>query len=342
MASAKLLFTYGLLMLSVLVGLAMSEETACPDGSKIILVAAASANTGSKVVQQLAGQEGVTVRAMFRNVNDERAAPLKSLPGVTIVQGDFEKPETIAAALKGVDRALLVTSAFTRKQFEYETSFLAAAADEGIEAVVRIGTATSLTHPGTTCCYGRAHHGIESFTRFHKYPVVTIRSDWFFTNMLFAAEEGKSTGKISIPGPPDAYKTTMVDPEDVAAAAVLILLSPKSTLKQFIAAEIVEVHGSEHLSFADQAKALSKSVGYTIEYQEVPADAWVNFAVSIGMDRLFAQSFGDTYRTMTGSLTPMVPHVFETSPLLIAQGYETKSSLEKWANKPETIAAFKK
>lgn len=241
--------------------------------TKVVLVAAASANTGAAAVRELS-EAGLEVRAMFRKEGDERAKALEGLPGVKIVIGDFSDPETLKAPLAGVDRAFLVSGAFTHEQYQNEVNFINTAVEAGIEAIVRIGTASALAHPGASCAYGRAHHGIQSFIHFNKYPVVTISSDWFFSNLAFAAEEAKASGKISYPGPADHEPRTFIDARDVARAAVMIMLLPSSTLQKFIAAEDIEVHGFNRVNFKQQLEVLSKAVGYDIEMVQVPADAW--------------------------------------------------------------------
>lgn len=312
----------------------------------VVFVAAASANTGAAAVRQLSAVGGLEVRALFRKADDPRAEALASLPGVKIVVGDFAKPEGLAPLLAGVDRAFLVMGAFDYGHFEAETQFLKQAVKAGVEAVVRIGTASALTTPGTTCAYGRAHHGIESYIRAHKLPVVTISSNWFMSNVLGSAAEAKASGKVSWPAGDAVAKSAFIDPRDVAGAAVTVMLLPSEKLAPFIAAGTIEAHGPEMVNFADQAKAITKAVGYEVAFQEVPSEAWVDVMVGYGLERVFAQSFCDTIRFIGGTIMvePMGPErpVCETSKILVEAGWKPVWTLEKWANDAATIAAFKK
>jgi uncharacterized protein YbjT (DUF2867 family) len=66
----------------------------------MILVTGATGRVGGEVVRQLAGA-GVGVRAFVRDASAARA----ELPtGVEIAQGDFEHPETLTAAMQGVEK----------------------------------------------------------------------------------------------------------------------------------------------------------------------------------------------------------------------------------------------
>ena len=85
-----------------------------------ILVASATANTGSKVVEYLSQDGSVNIKAMCRK--PESSASLASLPNVTMVKGDFEDPASLKAALVGVNRAFLVSAAGDDAQFDREVS----------------------------------------------------------------------------------------------------------------------------------------------------------------------------------------------------------------------------
>ena len=75
-----------------------------------ILVAFATANTGSKVVEQLSAA-GHAVRALVRNPDKPEAKALAALPHVEVVKGDIDSGEGIKEALTGVKRAFLTTGA---------------------------------------------------------------------------------------------------------------------------------------------------------------------------------------------------------------------------------------
>jgi uncharacterized protein YbjT (DUF2867 family) len=85
-----------------------------------ILVASATANTGSKLVEILSANGTVKVKALVRNPASEGAKALAALPNVTIVTGDFSDVASIKAALIGIDRAFLVSPAGEDAQYDRE------------------------------------------------------------------------------------------------------------------------------------------------------------------------------------------------------------------------------
>src|SRR5207248_10907032 len=69
----------------------------------MILITGASGNVGKEVLKQVA-QTKVQVRAAFQSASKAGVPP----PGVEIVTVDYNQPQTLRAALKGVERASLV------------------------------------------------------------------------------------------------------------------------------------------------------------------------------------------------------------------------------------------
>jgi uncharacterized protein YbjT (DUF2867 family) len=271
------------------------------------------------------------------------------MPNVTLFAGDLSNPADVAGALEGVTRALLVTGAFSYEQFEVESLFIEAAAKAGLEVTVRVSTHSGLIKAGTKGAYGRTHHGLEAFIKAGSYKVVDLCPDWFLSNWFGNAGEAKSTGKISLPVPGTGPGTTLIDPNDVGLAAAAILSLPTPALAPFLAKGKIEVKGASKANFAEVAAALTQALGYSIELQPIPPPAFVAFLQSLGIPRVFATSFLETYQQMDG----VVPQGYEgygadlfnwpteSSPELLAIGWKPKT-LEEWANAPGTKAVFGK
>jgi NAD(P)H dehydrogenase (quinone) len=321
--------------------------------SGLILVASATANTGSACVTSLS-EKGAKVRAFVRKADDPRAIALAALPGVELFTGDMSDPESVASSLTGVSRCLLVSGAFQYEQFEIETLFIEAAAKAGVEVVVRISTASFLIKPGTKGAYGRTHHGIEAFAAQGKYPVVNLNPNWFMSNLNGNGGEAKATGKISLPvtgnGPKDF---NFVDPRDVGSAAAAILELPSDKLAPFIAVRCIEVHGPKPSNLAEQASALSTAMGYEITINAVPRDAWAGVLIGYGVPRVFATSFLETVEQVDGVVPPGYESygsdggrstwsVTTSSPELLAIGWTPKYDVHAWASSPATMAAFQR
>ena len=126
-----------------------------PKATTMILVTGAAGLNGTALVRTLSAK-GIAVRALVRNA--AKAAPLAALPNVEIVVADMARPETLSAALAGIDRAMLNSSA-DPAMLEVQLSFIAAAAKAGVKHVVKLsGIMPELDSPFR---FARMHGEIE-------------------------------------------------------------------------------------------------------------------------------------------------------------------------------------
>src|ERR671920_1864368 len=93
----------------------------------MILITGATGTTGREVVSELQRLGASGVRALVR---DPARADFIREAGFEAVAGDFERPETLGAALEGVERALLLTPP-TPETVNQQREFIAAAAGTG-------------------------------------------------------------------------------------------------------------------------------------------------------------------------------------------------------------------
>ncbi len=100
----------------------------------MILVTGGTGLNGGELLRRLSAR-GVRVRAMVRSI--ARAGGISSLPQVEIVAGDMARPETLAEPLRGVDRAMLISSS-NAAMLDVQSSFIDAARKAGVKHVVKL------------------------------------------------------------------------------------------------------------------------------------------------------------------------------------------------------------
>src|ERR1700761_8600498 len=76
------------------------------ENASMILITGATGNNGMEIIKLLAAR-GIRLRAMVRSMKGTEA--LGAAQGVEVVVADFDRPDTVKAALRGVSKALLVT-----------------------------------------------------------------------------------------------------------------------------------------------------------------------------------------------------------------------------------------
>src|SRR5258708_1553650 len=121
----------------------------------MILVTGATGLNGSELIRRLSAK-GVPVRALVRNT--AKAAGFSALSNVEIVEGDMARPETLTGALRGVDRAMLISSS-DPMMLEVQSNFIEAARQAGVKHVVKLsGIIAELDSPFR---FSRMHAEIE-------------------------------------------------------------------------------------------------------------------------------------------------------------------------------------
>jgi uncharacterized protein YbjT (DUF2867 family) len=100
---------------------------------RVALVTGATGASGSAVIREFA-RNHVAVRALVRS--GRKAEELARLPGVEIVIGDMLRPDSLGAALDGVDRALMISSS-EAAMLETQCRFVDAAKRVGVRHIVK-------------------------------------------------------------------------------------------------------------------------------------------------------------------------------------------------------------
>jgi uncharacterized protein YbjT (DUF2867 family) len=223
-----------------------------------VLVAGATGNVGGHVVDELRGR-GVAVRAFVR---DPGRAAQRFGGGVEIVVGDFEDSVSVRGALEGADRVLL-SSADGPRKVEHEAAVIDAAADAGVRMIVKASTV--FAEAGSALPPFDWNGRSEDRLRRSGVPAVVLRSHFYMTNLLAAAEQVRAGGPLVAPA--GQGRVAMIDPRDVAAVAAAVLVGDGHEGRTY------ELTGPEAVSYADVARELSAAIGAPVEYVDAPEEA---------------------------------------------------------------------
>jgi uncharacterized protein YbjT (DUF2867 family) len=218
----------------------------------MILVTGASGTVGSEVVRQLQ-----KASAPFRAAFHSEAKAAKAREGkIDAVVIDYDKPETIEAALKGVDVFFLL-SAGGATQIAQEERAVKAAKKAGVKHVVKLsawGTETD------SFSFAHIHRAGEKAIEASGLQWTFLRPNGFMQNVAnYSGSTIKSQGAIySSAGD---SKTSAIDVRDIAAVAVKVLTAPSAH-----EGKAYPLSGPEALSNDDMASRLSAAIGKTVKY----------------------------------------------------------------------------
>src|SRR3989475_10663300 len=221
----------------------------------MILVSGGTGLIGSEVLRLLS-RAGVPARALVRNPGRAQA-----LPGITWVQGDLAKPETLASVFAGCTKLFLLTGNVENAS-DLQRHAIAAARQAGIAHVVRLSAFGASQHSNSVI--GRMHHQIEKELQESGLAWTMLRPHHFMQNLLSQADniihQGvvySSSGDGRIP---------FVDTRDIAAVAAVTLTEPGHTGKKYV------ITGSEALSYRQAADILGEAIGKPLRFIGEPVD----------------------------------------------------------------------
>ena len=184
--------------------------------SSHILVTGASGRAGTEMTRQLAAA-GASVRGALHYPDHDAEARVAGR--VDFVEVDFDRPETLDTAFKGIDEAVLITPEETT-MVEQTRHLVQAAERAGVRHLVRI----SFLHAGAAG--GQLldwHLEAERIVRESEIPSTILRPNSYMQNFL--TMYGPS---IFVRGafftPMGGGRISYIDARDVADAAVQVLL----------------------------------------------------------------------------------------------------------------------
>ena len=272
--------------------------------TSLILVTGATGNVGSQVVKQLTSK-GARARALVR---DPGAASAMQGPGVDIVAGDFSQPETIAAALPGVDRVFLLSPPDPR-QVEWQNHVIDSAQRANVKHLVKLSVLGADEHSPVSIA--KWHWQTEQHLKPSGLPYTILQPHFFMQNLLGFAPGIAAEGKFY--APMKQGRIGLVDVRDIAAVAVAALTEDGHGGNTYA------ITGPESLSFDDIAEKLSRATGKPVTYVDVPPDAARQSMLGMGMPTWYVDDLIRLYEAFSSGrgewVTDTVAAVAKKQPI---------------------------
>lgn len=274
----------------------------------MILVSGATGTNGSEIVRLLSAA-GVPVRALVRN--RAKAAAIEG-PNVEIVEGDFDKPETLEAALQGIDKALMLPP-LVNNMVELQHNFIEAAKRAGVRHVVKFSAFGA--DPNSSIMLGKWHGQSEKELEASGMAYTHLQPNGFWQNMLAFGPSIAGEGKFYLPSG-DA-KISNVDTRDIAAVAAAVLKEDGHEGKTYL------ITGPEALSYYEVADKLSALLGKPVTYVDVSPEDYKATMVQWGVPEWLADALNELfgiYRAGYGAVvTNVVAEVAKKEPITFEQ-----------------------
>ncbi|WP_419913910.1 NmrA family NAD(P)-binding protein [Hoeflea sp.] len=251
--------------------------------TKTVLFAGSSGNIPRAAIAALDGK-GFRIKAGIRDIAQGKAL-FDRLEDVEVVELNIEKPETVEAALDGVDYLYFAT--LLAVPGEFEKTYVDAAIKAGTVKHIVHSTGSTATVPDvfprcSEFIFEREAHARESGIAW------TITRPCMFMQNLSSMQAAsiRDDGYWIEPIDADA-EIAYVDARDVGQCVASIFQSPETH-----AGKIYTITGPEVITSAKMAEILSGVLGRDIAYNPITAEEWTtqnwgDVDVSVGENWLF-------------------------------------------------------
>jgi len=200
--------------------------------------------------------------------------------GVQVKPMDYADAGSVAAALKGATRVLLISGSEVGQRVEQHRTVIEAAKAEGVELLAY----TSIANADTTAMkLADEHKATEALLRGSGVPFVLLRNGWYLENyteqLAGTLAQGALAGSAG---------------EGKVSAAARVDYAPAVLVANGQAGKVYELGGDDAFSMADLAAEISTATGKTVTYNDLPAEEYVGVLTGVGVPGAFAEILADS------------------------------------------------
>lgn len=249
--------------------------------NETILVTGATGQLGRLVLAELR-----TVAPQARLVGLVRdAAKARDLAaaGVELRVANYDDPASVTAALRGVNRVVLVSSSELGKRTPQHQAVIDAAKVNGVSLLVY----TSLLRPETQApALGAEHVETEAALRASGLPFVVLRNGWYIENYTVSLGAALQYGVVL--GSATDSRIWPATRADYARAAAVVVSGDASEH----AGRTYDLAGDHGFTMAEYAAEITRQSGTPVRYQDLSeadfADALIGAGLPEGLARVLA------------------------------------------------------
>ena len=243
----------------------------------MILITGASGNIGREVLKHTM-TTGTKIRASYQDASKADAPS-----GVEVATVDFNQPETLKAALQGVDRVFLVGPPSAQLAL-LEQKAVDVVRHAGIKQLVKLSAMGD-----RAATFPRQHAESEDYIRSTGIPYTFLRPNGFMQNLV-NYNAGTINTQNAFYGSEGDGKVSHIDIRDIAAVAAKVLTEDGHI------SEAYTLTGPEALSNAQIAEKLSDLVGREISFVNLPPEQLKQALLSAGIPDWSADALIDLQR----------------------------------------------
>lgn len=198
--------------------------------------------------------------------------------GVTVRKADYNEPETLAAALEGANKVLLISGNEVGSRVRQHRAVIEAAQKAGVRHFVYTSAPKADTSP---LILAPEHKATEEIIRESGLTFTLLRNGWYNENYEQTVQQAAQTGNFI--GSAGEGKTASAARADYAAAAVAVLTSEGHENK------IYELSGDVAWTPAELATTISDVARKPVTYTDLTPEQHQAALVEAGLPEATAQ-----------------------------------------------------
>ncbi|MEV7605806.1 SDR family oxidoreductase [Paenarthrobacter sp. NPDC089322] len=247
-----------------------------------IVITGATGQLGRHVVEALLERE-VPARDIIATGRSVEKLAGFAASGVHVRTMDYEDAASVAEALRGATKVLLISGNAIGQRVEQHRTVIQAAKAEGVELLAY----TSVANAGTTGMKLAAEHqATEAILKESGVPFVLLRNGWYLENYTEQLPGTLAQGALA--GSAGDGRVSGAARADYAHAAAAVLVAEDQ------AGKVYELGGDDPFTMAELAAEISAATGRTITYNNLPAGDYAGVLVGAGVPQPFAEILADT------------------------------------------------
>ena len=235
-----------------------------------IAITGATGQLGHFVIESLLKHTQTT--NIVALVRDSKKADALIQQGIEIRYFDYDQPESLAPALKGIDKLLLISANEIGRRTPQHKAVIDAAKHAGVPYIAY----TSLLNADLSLL-GLAHeHRItEALIKDSGLTYTLLRNNWYSENYLAGLAHVIETGTLY--GAAGEGRISSAARQDYAEAAAKVLLSDDHDNQTY------ELASSSSFTLADLAAYIAEASGQAVQYQNISPEDYTQALNAAGL-----------------------------------------------------------
>ncbi|WP_210505557.1 SDR family oxidoreductase [Naasia sp. SYSU D00057] len=237
-----------------------------------IVVTGATGNLGSLIVEHLIAR-GVTPEQVVATGRSEEKLGRFSGTGVRTAVLDYDRPETIAAALEGATAIVLVSGSEVGRRVQQHAAVVDAAKRAGVRHLVYTSAPKA---DSSDLPLAPDHEATEDLVRQSGIPFTILRNNWYTENYAKPLADAEQSGEYAASTGDGRIASATRD--EYAEAAAVVLTTPGHDNA------VYELSGDEPWTGADLASAMTEILGRPVRWVPLSTDEHRERLAGFGLD----------------------------------------------------------